>query len=93
MRAPHRLSGRACPCTLLAKLWSGAVRQTLSHLFVPPLCHSNLQELVKDGNKRHATVVLDLAGRRCRYQYNRPDYFFQCRLLALDWLRDKGLLR
>lgn len=45
------------------------------------------QALVRDANRRHASLVLPLAGRSCLYKFNHPHYYFECRLLALQWLR------
>lgn len=46
-----------------------------------------LQELVADDNAEHAALFLPLAGASCLYKFNRPDYFFQCLLLGLEWHR------
>lgn len=46
-----------------------------------------LQELVADDNAEQAALFLPLAGASCLYKFNRPDYWFQCLLLGLEWHR------
>ncbi len=46
-----------------------------------------MQELVADDNAEQAALFLPLAGASCLYKFNRPDYWFQCLLLGLEWHR------
>ena len=49
--------------------------------------------LVEDDNAHNASLAIPLADASCEYKHNRGDYFFECCLLELQWLRAEGVLR
>lgn len=53
------------------------------------------QELFQDDNKRSACPTIDLASmnKLSAYKYNRPSYFLECHLIALQWDRNAQLVR
>ena len=57
--------------------------------------HQLVQELIQDDNRRSACPTIDLASmhRVSAYKYNRPSYFLECRLIALQWDRFAHLVR
>lgn len=82
-RAAWRTQCRPRPCTN-GKIYSPLFQ---IHHPTPPHFLARPQALVRDANRRHASLVLPLAGRSCLYKFNHPHYYFECRLLALQWLR------
>lgn len=46
-----------------------------------------------DDNAEHAALFLPLPGASCLYKFNRPDYYFQCLLLGLEWHRAEQVFR
>ena len=55
----------------------------------------SLQDLVKDDNRRSACPTIDLTqlSKHSAYKYNRPSYYMECKLIALQWDRSANIVR
>jgi hypothetical protein len=56
-------------------------------------CYASYRELVRDDNAEHAALLLPLHHLSCRYKMNRPTYYFECLVLALEWDRATNSFR
>lgn len=62
-----------------------------THVQPPPPLQ---QELVVDDNAEHAALLIDYAAdAACRYKFGGVNYWFECRVLALEWHRAEAAFR
>lgn len=76
-------------------VWATKARQLWPADTLASASYNSFQDLVLDGNRRGAVLCVPLDGVAppSSYKYNQPDYYFECRLVALEWDRQADELR